>query len=368
MVFIDYDEDYWGSKCALLLKELPVAPPPDFFRRDLHMPSKPILYLDFDGVLHSYTSGWKGVDIIPDPPVPGAMQFLVGATEAFQVSIFASRSKDRAGVQAMRKWLRYCLEEEGFSEEVELEIDFSAEKPPAMLTIDDRALTFTGRWPSIEELKAFKPWYQREAQPAEANRVRDLALLVRRMAGQLQKGVSSPNLAGAALDYLKRHRLLGVVLRDEPEPAQETTHDVLSEVASERLRQVLGEGYSEAYDDAHTGGVRQLNDALCSVLNVKPIHDILIEVAGERRRQIIEKGHSATKDDRYTNRELVEAAVWLLDARFELCLEGTIWPWPKTTPKQPHTPRQSLIQACALLVAEIERLDRLDVRTTEQRG
>lgn len=266
MVFIDYDEDYWGSKCALLLKELFVAPFFDFFRRGLHMPSKPILCLDFDGVLHSYTSGWKDADIIPDPPVPGAMQFLVGATEAFQVSIFSSRSKDRAGVQAMRKWLRYYLEEEGFSEEVELELDFPTEKPPAMLTIDDRALTFTGRWPSIEELKAFKPWYQRPAEP--------------------------------------------------------------------------------------------------------PSHDILVEVADERRRQIVEKGFTPTHDDHHDSGELPQAALWFLTAPTALGHGEQIyfWPWQSVRDAGPHTPRQSLIQACALLVAEIERLDRLDVRTTERRG
>ncbi len=42
---------------------------------------KPILCLDFDGVIHSYTSGWKGADVIPDPPVEGAMQFIWDATE-----------------------------------------------------------------------------------------------------------------------------------------------------------------------------------------------------------------------------------------------------------------------------------------------
>lgn len=34
-------------------------------------------------------------------------------------------------------------------------------KPAAFLTIDDRALTFDGLWPNIDELKGFKPWNKR---------------------------------------------------------------------------------------------------------------------------------------------------------------------------------------------------------------
>ena len=41
--------------------------------------TKPILCLDFDGVIHSYTSGWKGARIILDPPVPGALDFILAA-------------------------------------------------------------------------------------------------------------------------------------------------------------------------------------------------------------------------------------------------------------------------------------------------
>ena len=37
---------------------------------------KPTLCVDFDGVIHSYISGWKGADVIPDPPVPGAIEAL----------------------------------------------------------------------------------------------------------------------------------------------------------------------------------------------------------------------------------------------------------------------------------------------------
>ena len=34
------------------------------------MKYQPNVVLDFDGVIHSYVSGWQGVDVVPDPPVP----------------------------------------------------------------------------------------------------------------------------------------------------------------------------------------------------------------------------------------------------------------------------------------------------------
>ena len=124
---------------------------------------KPILCIDFDGVLHSYASGWCGADVIPDPPVPGAIAFLREAVKHFRVAIFSSRSHQEGGQYAMRSWLgRYIMAEEPdilmqdppwFAE-----IEWPVEKPAAMVTIDDRAITFTGEWPSIESLLAFKPW------------------------------------------------------------------------------------------------------------------------------------------------------------------------------------------------------------------
>jgi len=32
---------------------------------------KKTVVFDFDGVIHSYKSGWQGENIIPDPPVDG---------------------------------------------------------------------------------------------------------------------------------------------------------------------------------------------------------------------------------------------------------------------------------------------------------
>lgn len=126
--------------------------------------SKPILCLDFDGVIHSYTSGWKGADVIPDPPVEGAIAFMLIALSRFDVVIFSSRSCQAGGILAMKKWLREHAGQCWYStpDGPRLEsVRFSVEKPSAMVTLDDRALTFNGTWPSIETLLAFKPWNKR---------------------------------------------------------------------------------------------------------------------------------------------------------------------------------------------------------------
>lgn len=113
----------------------------------------PILCLDFDGVIHSYSSGWKGADQIPDPPVPGAVAFLGEAVEHFTVAVFSSRSNQPGGLEAMQNWLHRYLPPGicGL-------IQWPKEKPPALVTLDDRAITFTGKWPGMRELREFKPW------------------------------------------------------------------------------------------------------------------------------------------------------------------------------------------------------------------
>ena len=124
--------------------------------------SKPILCLDFDGVIHSYSSGWQGPTIVADPPVPGAMQFLLDAVEHFEIHIYSSRSH-QDGIISMMKWTEKALQEHGLSKEASWRfvcdiLKWPDHKPSAKVTIDDRALTFTGVWPSIADLQAFKPW------------------------------------------------------------------------------------------------------------------------------------------------------------------------------------------------------------------
>ena len=125
---------------------------------------KPILSLDFDGVLHSYDSGWKGANVVFDGPVPGAMEFLSSAVESFDVWIYSSRSNQEGGIDAMMSWLReHLIEVFGVerAHEIAVQVKMAIEKPPAFLTIDDRAIQFTGEWPNPSELLDFKPWNKR---------------------------------------------------------------------------------------------------------------------------------------------------------------------------------------------------------------
>lgn len=130
---------------------------------------KPILCLDFDGVCHSYISGWKGIDEIPDPPVDGLFEFLNIAKEYFEIQVYSTRSSHSTGINAMRAWFSDHFTEYMFEKNPDLRekfqyflcpewIFFPEQKPPAFVSIDDRVLTFEGEWPEIEMLKSFKPW------------------------------------------------------------------------------------------------------------------------------------------------------------------------------------------------------------------
>lgn len=64
------------------------------------MSRKPILCLDFDGVIHSYVSGWQGAAVIPDAPVDGALDFIANAVSRFKVAIYSTRSHQPGGREA----------------------------------------------------------------------------------------------------------------------------------------------------------------------------------------------------------------------------------------------------------------------------
>lgn len=155
--------------------------------------TKPILALDFDGCIHGYDSGWKGAGVIPDDPVPGAGLYLLQAVQHFRVAIFSSRSRSLIGRWAMNRYVQRLLRETYMAhsaagdaawaavigkpvdwrpwtagdvldaaDEIAGKIEWPWFKPPALMTIDDRALTFNGNWSdpaySPQAIKRFRPW------------------------------------------------------------------------------------------------------------------------------------------------------------------------------------------------------------------
>ncbi|GIK50339.1 MAG: hypothetical protein BroJett013_30360 [Alphaproteobacteria bacterium] len=92
---------------------------------------------------------------------------------------------------------------------------------------------------------------------------------------------------------------------------------------------------------------------------------VLEEVRMERDRQRVDKGYTRTRDDGYAPGALCRAGcAHAYGAAMEL--EGRkptrsylrfLWPWDMAAFKA-HPARRALIVACALIVAEIEKLDR----------
>lgn len=125
------------------------------------MSFKPTLCIDFDGVIHSYESGWKD-GVIYGYVVPGFFEWAEEAAKKFRLVVYSSRSKDPDMLQAMEDWITLrALEWQGKN----VALEFAHEKPAAWLTIDDRAVCFQGDWsaPELqpEAMLAFKPWMQR---------------------------------------------------------------------------------------------------------------------------------------------------------------------------------------------------------------
>lgn len=96
----------------------------------------------------------------------------------------------------------------------------------------------------------------------------------------------------------------------------------------------------------------------------------MADVINERGNQI-ERGFVPMSDDAYKNEELVQAAVCYAsqDTRFGNKYHGasiapTLWPFHSAYWK-PTTHRRNLVKAAALLVAEIERIDRADGRVVK---
>lgn len=94
------------------------------------------------------------------------------------------------------------------------------------------------------------------------------------------------------------------------------------------------------------------------------------DVVNERQRQQLVEGYTTDRDDSYTYGELAGAAAcyarhvngrsWVFGSNpddYQAEPMPDSWPWDEEHWK-PKSPRQDLVRAAALIIAEIERIDR----------
>jgi len=116
--------------------------------------SKPTVVFDFDGVIHQYRCGWLGDAIIPDPPVPGIKGLIKDLRRDHEVVVVSTRCCSDEGKLAVVRYLRVNG----------IEVDrVTAEKPPAVCYIDDRAICFRGNTEGIaDKVRSFKSWVEKK--------------------------------------------------------------------------------------------------------------------------------------------------------------------------------------------------------------
>ena len=118
---------------------------------------KKTVAFDFDGVIHSYTSGWLGAEVVPDPPVPGIKESIEALREVgYEVIVVSSRANTYEGARAISIYLkRNGIRVDGITDK----------KPPALVYVDDRAICFDGNAKNlVEKITNFRPWNVREVR------------------------------------------------------------------------------------------------------------------------------------------------------------------------------------------------------------
>ncbi|MFH0128385.1 hypothetical protein ACG3NS_29445 [Pseudomonas aeruginosa] len=99
-----------------------------------------------------------------------------------------------------------------------------------------------------------------------------------------------------------------------------------------------------------------------------------LDVQAERRRQVTAEGWTPEHDDAHSHGQMARAAACYALAGSSAPNDGTAallvslaWPWDEQWWK-PTTTRRDLVKACALGLAEIERLDRAGISQNPQPG
>lgn len=95
-----------------------------------------------------------------------------------------------------------------------------------------------------------------------------------------------------------------------------------------------------------------------------------LDVLAERRRQVEGEGWTPERDDQYVHGDMASAAgcYAMFTQAYPKGDPHHSWPWDKAWWKPSKDARRNRVKACALLLAEIERLDRAAMAAAQEGG
>ncbi len=144
--------------------------------------------IDFDGVINSFKSGWKGPEFT-DEPVNGAFEAInILLNEGYKVIIYSTRAETVEGKNTIYNYLL------GNGINIR-EIEVTDKKPIALVYIDDRTIKFSGNWnETLDKIKKFKTWTEKSltysGYPLEGRtKIHGMDISIENKKGSVRSGV-----------------------------------------------------------------------------------------------------------------------------------------------------------------------------------
>ncbi|MGU2308349.1 hypothetical protein ACSEUT_18760 [Pseudomonas aeruginosa] len=185
------------------------------------------------------------------------------------------------------------------------------------------------------------------------------------------------------LDEL-RDALLAFAKNAPPAQAQHSVPDhaeLLQALERTHAGHMVGHDQSDqpkgGYSDGYVNGFGECIKVARKVLAAAPGREVpqaWLDVQAERRRQVEAEGWTPEHDDEHSHGQMARVAACYALAGSSAPNDGTAallvslaWPWGQQW-WNPTTTRRDLVKACALALAEIERLDRASISQSPQPG
>lgn len=122
---------------------------------------KRTICIDFDGVLHDYSEGFKGKDVFGDMLSNADKGTQLLKKKGWTIIIYTTRPK----TTKLEKWLKdHKIAYDYINENPNQPEDSKGGKLIADIYLDDRGMRFNGQWSEwlMEEIAGFQPWQEQE--------------------------------------------------------------------------------------------------------------------------------------------------------------------------------------------------------------